>query len=177
MKTCSSLEEQGIKEGAYLTAVARVPHVAATKKAFALWFEQGEVVAWGDPHGLLPRAPQVELLAATDYAFAAVAAGRVLAWGHAGWGGTAPKEVVEDATTLLGNSMAFCLLRRSGEPICWGRSVSGGRAKALGGPVTALGATSFAFAAATERHVHSWGLKEYGGGEVLEIEQVYEPLL
>ena len=177
LKTCSSLLEQGIEEGAYLTAVARVPHVCCTKKAFALWFEQGEVVAWGDARhgGHLPRPLQVELLGATDYAFAAVQQGRLAAWGHPAWGGTAPELPVE-AKQLLGNSMAFCLLQASGELLCWGRTKAGGRGRPLQG-VKVLGATSYAFAAATERHVHTWGMREYGGGEMLEIEGVYEPLL
>eukprot|EP00438_Fugacium_kawagutii_P004702 Skav217782 [mRNA] locus=scaffold1782:143681:144599:- [translate_table: standard] len=79
-----SLEAAGIQDGDSLTAIAQVPKLAATDKAFAIWCSGGGVITWGDSEC---GAEEVQLnnlehLSSSFAAFAAVSFdGRMACWG------------------------------------------------------------------------------------------------
>lgn len=80
-----SLEGAGIRNGDSLTAIAQLPKLAATDKAFAIWCSGGGVVTWGDSecgaNGVM-QLNNLEHLCSSFAAFAAVSFdGRMACWG------------------------------------------------------------------------------------------------
>jgi hypothetical protein len=95
MGTTNSLQASRLEAGAYQTAGAIEPKVAATEQAFALFCPGGDrVVTWGyPPHGgdsskVQSQLKGVQQVKATSSAFAAVLAdGSVVTWGYPPHGG------------------------------------------------------------------------------------------
>eukprot|EP00435_Cladocopium_sp_Y103_P026340 s3832_g6.t1 len=174
-----SLEFAGLQDGDSITAVAQQKKVAATSSAFALWCVGGDrIVTWGHPDyggdssGVRDQLRNIQELAATGYAFAAILGnGHVVSWGHPLFGGDSTKVQgqLRNVQQLCATRSAFAAVLANGRVVTWGF-----RFEQLDGNSTALQdhlknvqqvhATEGSFAAVlADGSVVTWGHPTDGG--------------
>jgi len=171
------LSAAGLHDGETLSAVARQMKLAATDRAFALWY-LGGVVTRGHPKDggqsqQIRNLTKVIEVQATDHAFAAIVAdGSVATWGDLRYGGNSGEvqEHLQDVQEIQATSFSFAaIVGIQREVVTWGDRVAGGDSSGVRAQlrnVKAIQASKAAFAAILEDGVGSvvcWGDPRHGG--------------
>ncbi|CAJ1340594.1 unnamed protein product [Effrenium voratum] len=159
-----TLRQNGVQEGDCVACVACCSFLRASLGAFALagglGSGKGFAVSWGEISGTV-RA-DVQEVQSTDFAFAAITTGGVLAWGHPNFGGDCSEvqDRLRGTKCIQSSSAAFAAILETGEVVTWGHPLYGGdssqvQADLVG--VEAIQSCRGAFCALTTRGVVAWG--------------------
>ena len=132
-----SLEDAGVRQGDFLTAIAQHPKVAATDAAFATWCCGDDAVStWGDPSAGGDRTAvenqlrDVQEVGATAGVFAAVHGdGSVVAWGDQESGGDSSdvRDQLTEVHHVEVTLESFAAIRSDGSVVTWGEPTCGDR--------------------------------------------------
>ena len=148
--------------------VTNIRQIQSTKdgSAFAAILGDGRVLTWGTLGVKMTELIEVnaQQLQATSCAFAAVADGCVVCWGHPGKGG-ALEHQLRQVQRIQATHFAFCAILADGTAVTWGDSRYGGDSSNLDlREVQQVQATQGAFAAILGNgRVVAWGSSDFGG--------------
>eukprot|EP01060_Flectonema_neradi_P034370 TRINITY_DN6014_c0_g1_i2.p1 TRINITY_DN6014_c0_g1~~TRINITY_DN6014_c0_g1_i2.p1 ORF type:complete len:1565 (+),score=272.96 TRINITY_DN6014_c0_g1_i2:45-4739(+) len=111
-----------------------VHSAVATRAAFAVLLQNGEIVAWGDEEsgGKMPQIdePAIQLFATRAAFTALLQSGKVVSWGHGLLGGHNPFEhLISNVINVFTTSGAFAALTDSFQLHTWGNKDLGGTMK------------------------------------------------
>ena len=172
-----SLQAAGIEDGDRLTAIAIEAKVAATERAFALFYPGGDrVVTWGSPNlggdssQVHNQLKGVQQLQASDKAFAAILAdGSVVTWGYPDSGGDSSQvqDQLKGVQQVQAAEHAFAAILADRSVVTWGSPIYGGDSSQVQDQlkgVQQLQATHHAFAAIlADGSFVTWGCRHHGG--------------
>ena len=129
---------------------SEVKKIFANQSGFAALRHDGLLVSWGDPKGR--TLSDVDQVASTSRAWAALCGGRVVTWGHEDHGASAAASELRGVRKVYGNRFAFAAVLAGGQVAAWGPKEHGGDCGAVAAQLSGvqhIEAASSAFAAIT----------------------------